>query len=834
MTKPTEPNPPRISIPVSGRFLALIALLPMLLCVATGPSSPVAAQDEPKTATVALAGLDGPVEISRDEWGVPTINAGTDHDLFMGFGYAMAQDRLWQMDGSRRLAQGRIAEVAGRDQLHWDIYHRTLRLGNVADRSVDMLDPSTRAYLQAFADGVNAYIENHKDTLSFEFLLMGYEPEPWDVADSLAITGLVGAWLSSDSWDEEMYANLISALGEETAADLFRPVPDNEPDYSGANTEVGDSTDPTCGKSAPCITPGASKGTLLQDAGDPRRALVARWLEPLARIASAGHLEASNIWAVDGSLTESGEPILAMDPHLNYFSPSILYEACLDGGGFHCWGATFPGMPFLPFGANDNIAWGASNLPADSEDYFVEKVNPQNSHQYEVDGAWVDFDVVRETIPYKDESGSMQDYLLDVLLSRHGPVVFQGYGEHTALKWTGIQPADNVTSFAKAMRAESIEEFYEAFRGYHSPPQNMCVAENGRQGRVGQVLIGDIPVRKGFDGTHPVDGSDSSLEWTGFIPYDDLPHRLDPPEGFVAHANNLPLGGIVGDTRPMGSSFSTNHRVNRIIQILLSQQPLNPDKMRSMQMDDLDPTAEVFVPAILASWERAGESHAGLSTYMEDLSGWDGRLSKDSIPASIYQLWIIELVQTCIMGHVPSHLAAYLAYEDRWLPLLEEYVNGASTLDWLGTDTQEIRDEKILDALDTAVQKLRQEVGSDETAWTWGDLNKAIFPHPSGMTAIIGGGTHPWGGGRYTLRVGHYTMGGALPFQNDFGAVFRSIVVSENGRWSIEAVLPPGEGGLAFGPHGSDQMDLWLTGDWRPVAFGTTSVPLSILRLQPE
>lgn len=824
---------------VSNSFLLFLCLA--LIAGAVGQGDARAATESggssPGNSIVSrsetVAGLDGAVEIARDRWGIPTIIAATDHDLLFGFGYAMAEDRLWQMDGSRRLARGRVAEIAGQEQLHWDTYHRTLGLGRVADESVDLLAPDTREHLQAFADGVNAYITRGQDCLGFEFLLMNYRPQPWSVADTLAIGRLVAVWLAADSWDEEMYGALVDYLGEETASRLFRPVPEEEPEYSCSPTSHWPGSSALGWAVMPPSTPSLTVG--LPRSCSPAGHWPGLILEPLARLSRGRHLEASNVWAVDGSMTESGEPILAMDPHLNYFAPSILYEVRLESPRFHCWGATFPGMPALPFGANQHISWGASNFPADCQDLYVEKLNPKDPTEYEVDGEWVPFEKIEERIAFKTSDGREQMLQMQTLVSRHGPVVEQADGSCFALRWTGFEASDDVTSFFLAMQAESLEEFYEAFREYKCPPQNLGCAESGRDGRVGQVIIGRVPIRSGYDGSRPVDGSLSSNDWVGYVPYDDLPHRLDPPEGFVAHANNLPRGALDGGDRPLGSSFSTNHRVNRIIECLVGRSPLTLDDMRLIQMDDLDVTARVFIPALLAAWDRAGADYPDLADAVLIVQEWDLRLSEESVGATIYQLWLIELAESCTTDHISYRLALYTSYEDRWLPVLEDYVAGKTDIPWLEDDDEGTRDHRVLDSLRRAIERLEREAGPDQSGWAWGDVHKAVFPHPSGVAALIGGGSHPWGGGHYTIRVGHYGLSDSLPFENDFGAVFRAVVASVDGRWRIEAVLPPGEGGSPVAPHFTDQMQLWLDGELREVAFETTDLePVAVLQLVPE
>jgi len=796
-------------------------ILMLCLFIVSNPTLVTMAQDTPVTET-SIPGLSEAVEISRDEYGIPTIHAENDLDLFMAYGYVMAQDRLWQMDGSRRLANGRLAEIAGAEQINWDYYHRTLGLYRTAEDSVPLIAPETLELLQAFTDGVNAYIATHIDSLPFEFLVMGYEPDEWTIADSITITRLVAVWLCGDAWEEEMYGKLITSLGEETAADLFRPVPSEEPDYTGHGGLPESVPQPdTLLAELEWDVSYVEENLTPINTEISRNYLVSSLLEPLAALSQTNLMEGSNIWAVDGSLSATGEPILAMDPHLNYFAPPIIYEVILDGGNFDCWGLTFPGMPFLPFGANQHITWGASNLPADCQDLYIERLNPENPDQYELDGEWVDFTVRTEAIPVYTPDESENVNLYNVYESVHGPVIRKRTNDYLAMRWTGLEPSDDVTSFMNGMKAETMEEFYESFRNFHSPPQNLCVAEKGPDGRVGQIIIGHVPIRTGYDGRSPVDGGDPSNDWTGFIPYDDLPHRLDPPEGFVVHANNMPLNGMDGNPLKLGGTLATSYRINRIIQLLLANQPLTFDDMRLIQMDDLDLEAPILVPELVDAWGRHSDNYPEeFEYYMMILSGWDYHLSMDSIAPTLYQLWLTEMGRILYVDNMAWTNRQYLQYIDRWVPLLEEYLNGESSVEWLMDNDQTVRDTKVLDAFTAAIDKLKREVGDDPVEWLWGDLNLATFPHPSGVATLIGGGNHRWGSGRYAIRVGHYALDSTLPSLNDFGAVFRSVIASENGEWVIANVLPPGEFGCTFGPHGTDQMQMWLNGEMRPVMYG--------------
>lgn len=777
------------------------------------------AQDDHTVHETVISGINSDVRIVRDNWGVPTILAEDNHDLFFGAGYAMAQDRLWQMDGSRRLARGRVAEISGSGQLHWDIYHRKLGLGQIAENSVELLDETTREYLQAFADGVNSFIHNNPNNLGFEFGLLGYKPDPWEISDSISIMQLVGSWLASDRFEEEMSGDLREVLGEESADELFPPMPREEPGLIASGDEnllIENRRE------------NIAADLTLKDPGITPDSLIDNMLEPVAEMSYSGKMEASNIWAVDGSLTESGEPIIAMDPHLNYFAPSILYEFVLDGGSFNCWGLTFPGMPVMPFGANEDIAWGASNFPADTQDLYELDINPENDRQYNIGSDWYDMEIISDSIPYRDSSGEMRYYLLNTKQTLFGPILEDGSSTATALRATSNDPWDNVTPFFNAMLSVSVEDFYESFRWYSYPAQNYICAESGPDGSIAQVLAGRIPIRDGYDGRYPVKASDGNIDWTGFIDYDSLPHHIDPDSGYLAHANNLPSGGIVDGDYPLGYSFSTNFRVERIMQLIECCPPLTPEYIAAMQMDVYDIPSHLFIKSILESWDMIGDEYPDIAEFAELFRGWNGELSEDSVAATIYQLWLIAMGESCFTDNMPWQVSGYLNYQDRWIGLLEDYVRGESTIDWLSGDDEVVRARRILDQLSNSISFLRNNAGEDVAEWKWGNQHLAIFPHPSGMTAFIGGGEHPWGGGRFTIRVGHFPLSDSLPFTNDFGAVFRSVISSENGTWHIGAVLPPGEGGNMLSPHFRDQIDLWLNGKLRDADYGITDNETSI------
>src|SRR3990172_1728278 len=552
----SEPTSREAVHPLEGGFMAhrvirrgLIAvgsLIALLLILLVAGIILVRASFPRTRGTIKVPGLHSSVEVLRDAQGVPQIYATDTHDVFFAQGYVHAQDRFWQMDFWRHIGSGRLSEMFGESQLETDKFLRTMGWARVVEQELAALAPEARAALVAYAEGVNAYLAQHRGpSLSLEYAVLGlltpgYTPEPWTPLNSLT-------WAKAMAWDlggnmklELERAVLLRKLGPQRLAELF-------PAYPAENPII------VAGPYA--ARHGGYAFAAELEAALPALSRVGARLQTLYTLLGGG-LEGigSNNWVVSGSRTTSGAPLLADDMHLGLRIPSIWYE-----NGLHCEpvgaacplevvGYSFAGLPGVIVGHNQDIAWGVTNVGPDVQDLYLERLNPQNPDQYEVNGQWVDMTIVEETI----QVAGSEPVLLTVRTTRHGPILsdvddaYAGLaaahsgatGEQyaVALRWTALDPTSIVRSELRLNQPHNWDEFRAALRDWDVPSQNFVYAD--RAGNIGYQTPGRIPVRAAGDGRLPVPGWTDEFEWQGYIPFEELPSLFNPPQGFIATANN--------------------------------------------------------------------------------------------------------------------------------------------------------------------------------------------------------------------------------------------------------------------------------------------------------
>ena len=619
---------------------------------------------------VAVPGISAKVRVVRDEHGVPTIEAATLEDLFFAQGYVTAQDRLWQMDIMRRAAAGELSEVVGEETLKRDREERILGLRVAAEAQVKNISPGERAYFEAYARGVNAFIESHRDRLSLEFRLMRYSPRPWTVTDSL----LVGAGMVQDL-NHYSYSNaltrekILAKLGPELTADLYansswrdrpptavRRLEDDPAASSGDDDDDDDEeVDPDGGNSRltsglPALTvPQALKrNTFSATDGTVEVAPFRR--DGALEDSSYAFRPGSNNWVVSGQHTVSEKPLLSNDMHLGLSMPNLWFAAHLKttSGNFDVVGVTLPGVPFVIVGHNQRIGWGFTNVGPTVEDDFIEEFNAQG--QYRTPAGWVEPQRRQETIHVKGKP----DVTFDVLTTRHGPIItdiIPGETRQIALRWTLQDGMGQV--FFDVDSAQNWDEFRKAFSNFVAPGQNVMYANV--DGHIGYQATGRVPIRTAGDGSLPVSGSDDAHEWTGWIPFDEMPHVYDPPGGILATAN----GRITPDGYKY--SISTNWdapwRTDRIYRVLESGRRFSPADMLALQMDVSSTydrfCADKFVYAI----DHAPTASDRAKRAAEILRDWDGRMSADSAAPTIENNARQELVRLLLepkLGPVPD------------------------------------------------------------------------------------------------------------------------------------------------------------------------------------
>lgn len=739
---------------------------------------------------ITVPGLSAEVSIYRDRWGVPHIYAQSADDLFFAQGYVHAQDRLWQMDFQRRAGHGRLAEVLGESALDSDRFFRTLGLSHAAAKDWALLDETARAALEAYAVGVNAFIEGHRECLPAEFVLLEFEPEPWKPMDSL-VWGKMIAWSQGFNWPTELLrARLIAALGEARTAELAPPYPDD----------------------APLILPPEVSGySGLSHATLPDLA----WGLPLGGEPGQG----SNSWVVDGTLTATGHPLLANDPHMPLGLPALWYEIGLHGGGYDVVGFSLPSAPGVIIGHNAHIAWGLTNALADTQDLYLEKLNPANPQQYQYQGQWLAMEVLREEIAVKDR---LEPVVLPVRLTRHGPLLDDVVGSleaPVALRWTGLDGSPLFQAVLHLNQATDWPSFRAALANWTVSPQNFVYADTA--GNIGYQLAGRVPVRTQGQGTVPVPGWTGEYEWSAEVPFDELPHALNPPTHFLVMANNK----IVSHNYPhfLSSEWAAPYRARRIADLIQATDQHTADSFRAMQADVYALPAETLMPYLLTLEPEGWLSERAMRDLLSD---WDYRLTSESGAAAVFQVFYRYLVEAVFADELgPALFHEYLRYGDVHHPALERIVPDANNpwFDDVTTPARETRDDILRQAFAAALDELGRHHGDLHTNWHWGDLHRITFVHQplgeSGTAALerlVNRGPYPVGGSPFTVNAQVFSF--TTPFDVTYGPACRQIVDLGDADGS-RSQISTGQSGQPFHRHYDDQMRPWIAVESHPMLW---------------
>src|SRR3954471_4061268 len=560
--------------------------------------------------TLKVAGLKAPVKVVRDTQGMPHIRAASMEDAIFAQGYVTAQDRLWQMDITRRFAAGKLAEILGSDLVRNDREQRILMLPAVAERAAAALSPEDKQLSNAYAAGVNAFIESHRDRLPVEFRVLRYQPKPWRVEDSFLIGANMMKALNHGTVNDERIREIVSAkLGSQLTAELYpqtsvRDHPPTEPARpSNQKTKQEDPSE-----------------------DDPDFAPDSQISDDVAEEPVPG----SNNWVISGAHTASGKPLLSNDMHLDYGVPGIWYEIQLEvpEKNFNVAGVSLPGTPFVIVGHNQRIAWGFTNVEPDVEDLYIEQFNDKN--EYLTPQGWKQTERRHEVIHVKGKP----DVTLEVEVTRHGPIVtelFPGETRKLALHWIVYDSPISFQTFSAADAAQNWEDFRKAFSHLSSPGQNVVYADV--DGHIGYQATGHFPIRRAGDGSVPVNGSDDAHEWIGTILYDKLPSAFDPPDGTVATANARMVPN--GYPYPLSPFFDVPFRTQRIYSVLQSGRRFDTSDMLSLQMDVYSDFEKSLADRFVSAVDHSSSASSRAKEAAEILRSWDGRVTAESPPANI-------------------------------------------------------------------------------------------------------------------------------------------------------------------------------------------------------
>ena len=741
-----------------------------------------------------VGGLHAPVEVLRDRWGVPHIYAQNLEDVFFAQGYMAATDRLFQLDLWRRASSGRLAEVLGPNFVARDRIARLVRYRGDWDEEWHSYSPDTKPIVASFVDGVNAYIRSLGNERPEEFRLAGFDPGLWTSED--VVSRLPGLRMTGNMLQEVNRAQQVSRLGLETVKLLSPPDPP-----------------------APFVLPHGL------DLSDVSRAILRDYTAAIGPIRFPGQ-QGSNNWVVDGTMSETGKPILANDPHRAIQVPSLRKTVHLVAPGIDMIGAGEPALPGIALGHNQDIAFGFTIVGIDQQDLYIEKENPQDADEYLDHGHWTKFRIEHETIPVStgigDASRKTVPEEFDLKFTEHGPVIYEDPARHRAyaVRWVGELPgtAGYLAALGLA-RAHNWQQFQAAAANYKVPSENLVYAD--RRGNIGWIASGLAPIRQGWEGLFPVPGDSGEYEWDGYLSSAEHPTVFNPANHYIVTANNNILPHGYG--HQLAFYWASPERYQRIVEVLNRGGKFGVEDFERLQQDTVSLVARDFV-SLLENWHPAEDTEA--ADIKREFSHWDGNLTRDSKLALIYEVWSARL-----SGKLTAKLFPF------------PRTNPRSVLARLKNNPQ--LDEILSKSLDEAITEIERRLGPDQSKWSWGQIHRAIFRHPLKLAArppgLGGGGGTPSGldsGAILRERLiesldiqpvprpgdaNSVNATGGPNFTEAYGASYRQIIDVSNWDNSMMTNVP-GESGVPGSQHYRDLIEPWAEGVYHPMPFSRKAV----------
>ena len=741
----------------------------------------------PQTGTLVLKGLKAPVTVLRDDKGMAYIQAENRDDLMIAWGFVTAQDRLFQMETTKLFACGRIGELAGEKAEALDVRMRTIGFRRQAEKQAAALNQETRRFIELYLSGVNQFIENFKDEYPLEFKLAGIQPEPWTPADSLAILFYM-SWNSSANIQTEIIAQMLAdKLGLEKAREIF-PLNIN-PEDPGTEPNLG----PVCGPTT------VQKLAL---AGSP---LISSYLEH-------GRLSiGSNNWAVGPERSASGYPILANDPHLDaHILPGPWYPIGLFTPEFRVVGAGIAGIPFIVVGRTEHVAFGVTNSYGDSQDLYVETIDPNNPDHYLEGGESIPFEVIEETLTFKDKKapGGKTTKVIRIRTTKRGPVISSIFPDLKTekvltLRWAPFETMAPELGADRLMTAKTVKDVRDALSRLNLLILNYVFADD--QGGIGWVVTGKLPIRSQGESTVPFVVEGGTDNWTGWIPYEEMPQSLNPDKGWLGTCNH---DTITSDFPYYYSShLAPSYRYRRLMELLAEPKKTTAQDHWGYQLDDLNLMAKVVAPIMT----RVLLDHEETQDLGRLLANWDFRDDPDLTSPTIFQAVYRQFAIEVFKDELGEDLAmAMLSDWYFWQERLQQMVvdNNSPWFDDVTTnDVEENRDEIFYRAALEAKRELTEKAGPPFAGWTWGRVHPDVFVSP--LRTKFGGATYPAGGSAETLLRGLYD------FQKPFDVKVQDsmrMVADLGDKDKVLAVIPGGSTARILNPHTKDQLCAYSEG----------------------
>lgn len=800
-----------------------------------------------ETGQMKASGISKKVNIYKTDQGVSHIFAENENDMYFTLGYMHAQDRLWQMDIIRRVAEGRLSEILGKDVLDYDILFRTLGINKYSEEIYKKLSLKTKSILSSYCKGVNYFIKTNSKQLPLEFDILNYKPEEWKPEHSVMVLRLM-AWELVLSWyTDMMFGEIVKKTGFEKAKDFFPDYPEDAPFIVRKEIDKIKNVSPV--KSS---TDNSKKSTGYNSETENKYIAASELGKDFFDISksfkifygSEGTHTGSNSWVISGKRTESGKPLLANDPHLAMQVPSKWYEVSMydNEKKFSVCGFSIPGIPGIAIGHNQAISWGLTNLMCDDADFHILKKDSADVRKYIYKNVSFFPDSTVENIKIKN---SPDDYQFTAYTTLAGPVISNlektgflnrqkfktGSDEILTFRWTGFEFSDEIETFYKINNASDWNTFRDAMKTFGSPALNFIYADTS--GNIGYQSAGLIPVRANsadeFTAEIPLtDGND----WTGFVPFGELPESYNPEEGYIVTANNKPSKY---SKHYISNLYEPPYRAERISELIESSPVVTEDEMKLMQRDIYSIQAKDYCGYLFESFGDTVNLTSDIRTYLDLLKNWDYEFKSNSIPATLFAEFEVQLYKYLYMDILGAEL-----FED-YIYLKNVPVRNTAKL--LKANSSAVfennfaKEQILRKSFYDAVSSLIAKYGADLNKWQWGELHQVYMKHPLGivpsLSSMLNIGPFNTGGSGTTVNNLEYSFSGALKngvFECYLGPSMRMISdLSKIGEYL--SIIPAGQSGQPLHPNYSDQSRLWLNGDYKRVSTDFEDLKKEKLRL---
>ncbi|MFA4923083.1 MAG: penicillin acylase family protein, partial [Ignavibacteriaceae bacterium] len=750
-----------------------------------------------------------------DSLAIPYIQTDNEESAAFALGFLHARERMFQMDLIRRAGEGRLSEVFGSKTLSFDKMFLTVGIKQTAEKLFHSAHPETKKMLSAFADGVNYFIKKFPQKLPIEFDVLKYEPYEWKPVHSLMIIRLMAWELNMSWWTDIIFTQIVQQLGEEKAKLILPDYPENAPTIIPSS-----------------ILKGSKINTAFIDVNRAYKEFTGF---------TGTHIDSNN-WVVNKEKSQSGKPVIANDPHLAFTAPGKWYAAVIRAGDYQVEGVTLPGVPAVVIGKNKNISWALTNVMADDADFYFEKLD-STGKKYFCDNEWHPLKIRREKIKVKDES----EITIEIKETHRGPIISNIHpfnvmypnsidkNLNISMRWTGNDVSDEFFAFYSVNKAGDWNSFKTAVSNFSVPGQNFVYADV--KGNIGYLCAAKLPVRSSDSPTFVFDGTTSGHDWKGFVPFDEMPALFNPPQNFIASANNKTIKNF---PYHISNLWEPSSRIERITELLTAKEKHSPEDFQNYQTDFVSPYAKNITKYILQAFENKKVKDKNLTEALALFKKWDGKLDAYYQAPAIYAVFLTHLLKNTF----EDDLGYNLFNEFLFLPnvpyrvvqrILKE--NTSSIFDDNKTSKIETRDDIIRKSLTDALTELETKLGTDINQWQWGKLHTLTFKHFfSGENKFVDGivniGPFGIGGDGTTLFNTEYTFnqyqGNQRAFQhkeyeNHLGPSMRFIYDFANPD-EFYLVLPTGESGHPLSNHYQDQTQLWLRGKYVKIKTGSASI----------